>query len=119
MQLEPDERKGVDALQLVWNREDGSRIEWVSVGGRSDSQKALGFRLRTHVDTTDLDFVLADYGSVRAVGFSAAGQWGLVGWRVEATTCNVPRYLRVFVPRSDIFLVAASKPSDSKTHDLV
>ena len=34
------------------------------------------------------------------------------------TECNVPRDLRAFVSRSAMSLGTASKPSDSKTHDL-
>ena len=51
------------------------------MGGHSDSEKASGIRMRTHIQTTDLDFVLADYGTVRAGGFSAAGELGSAGWR--------------------------------------
>lgn len=86
LQLEPDERQGVDALQLVWNLQNSNSIEIASAGAQEARKESHGVRFRTHMDTIDVDYLLADFGGTNSVGIAAAGQWLEAGWRFEATT---------------------------------
>lgn len=85
LQLEPDERQGVDALQLTWTLKEPNSLEAVAVGADDANAQAFGIRYRTHAGKTDIDALVADFGLTRAVGVAAAGQWGDAGWRLEAT----------------------------------
>jgi len=87
LQLEPEERQGVDAVQFIWNF-NGHSAEVVGVGKDDDvsgNKNAWGLRYRGNFKSTDLDVMLADFGSTRSVGVAAAGQLGSAGFRVELT----------------------------------
>ena len=85
LQLEPEERRGVDAFQWIVNRGNGDMLEGVYVFGHDSNQKAGGLRYRTHLKNTDFEYVLADFGDVYAVGITSAGQLIDAGWRLEIT----------------------------------
>ena len=84
LQLEPEERVGVDAMQLIWNFDNGHSTELVSVGNHAGGD-AWGLRYRGNFRATDFDWMLADFGNTQSLGFAAAGQIANAGWRMELT----------------------------------
>ncbi len=85
LQLEPDERRGVDGVRWRWDFDDLQNLEIVGVGGHDQNQRGLGALLRAHFGNTDVDFLVADFGAVRTAGMAGAGQIGNIGWRGELT----------------------------------
>ena len=88
LQVEPEERLGVDALQLVHNFDDGSSAELVTVGHVRDTtneEASWGIRYRGNVMATDVDLMIAQFGGTKSLGVAAAGQLGNAGWRMEIT----------------------------------
>jgi hypothetical protein len=85
LQLEPDERQGVDGIELVWHQANGNSIEVAAVGARDAAQSSHGIRYRSHWNGIDIDYLLARFAQTTALGIAAAGQWSAAGWRFEAT----------------------------------
>lgn len=85
LQLEPDERKGVDAAQFRLPIGALQSLDIVAVGGHRANEQAFGLNWKKHWGAMDVDWVAADYGNVEAGGLGAAGQWRSIGFRLEAT----------------------------------
>ncbi|WP_020405232.1 hypothetical protein [Hahella ganghwensis] len=89
LQIEPDERQGIDALQLIYNFERGDSLELVAVPRHENREDAGGLRYRTSYEYTDIDLLIADYGEVTTAGVAMAGQWQDAGWKFETTHNSV------------------------------
>ena len=85
LQIETDERIGVDALQLIWNFDNGNTLEWVKLPAQSDNKARWGIRYRTRYQEVDIDLLRADFGEVDTLGLAAVGRWKNAGWGVEFT----------------------------------
>jgi hypothetical protein len=104
LQLEPEERVGVDALQLVWNFSNDRNLEWAWLPAHDQTPRMQGLRYRDHWGRSDWDFMLAEFGTVQSIGLAGAGQWGSAGWRFEVTHNRETRMDDTSVTYQDLVL---------------
>lgn len=83
IQLEREERTGVDAALLSWDYGELSRLSLVQAQQREGGSSAL--RWRSHWRGFDLALTAGRFTGDEMIGFDFAGQAGLVGMRGEIT----------------------------------
>ncbi len=83
IQLEREEREGVDAMLFTWDYGDLSRLSLVRARQRDGGSSAL--RWRSHWSGFDLALTAGRFTGDNMMGFDFAGQLGLIGLRGEVT----------------------------------
>ncbi len=110
LQLEQDERPGVDALLLNVNLAELSRLSLAYAPGHEQETRALGVRYKTSLDTQagafDAALAIGQFRNINKVALGASGAIGLIGLRGEwvlsddqnpcaphAPTCHADNYV--------------------------
>lgn len=83
LQLEPDERIGVDAL--LWDRSWGAtgRISAVHAPQHSDENAATAARAKRFFAGVDAGMMIGEFAGTSTAGVSGSGSMGGTGWRTE------------------------------------
>lgn len=92
LQLEPDERQGVDGILLRWPIDTLQTLEIAWAGQHTSDNSAYGIRWQQHWGQTDWDFLLSRFGDTEAVGVSFGSQWHGVGLQAEYTFNNIKHH---------------------------
>ncbi len=85
LQIETEERRGVDGLRFNYAINELESVEWVAVGGHNSDERGFGVLWKQHFVNTDVDLLIANFGDVDSVGVAGAGQMLDAGWRMELT----------------------------------
>lgn len=85
LQIEGDQRVGVDALNLEYSFGALSSVNAVYAPGAKDDETSVAARLRTNMAGYDLSVMLGEFREDSVVGFDFAGSIGNSGFRGEAT----------------------------------
>ncbi len=83
VQIEGDQRLGVDAINLEYTLGALSGLNIVYVPRSKDKDTSKGVRLMTNLKGYDLSFILGEFREDRVVGFDFAGNIGDSGLRGE------------------------------------
>lgn len=89
IQLERQERQGIDAALLDWDYSALSRVSLVYASQKSGDSAAL--RWRSNVQNFDLSLMAGRFRGDEVAGFDFAGQISNVGIRGEVTRSHTPR----------------------------
>ncbi|MFE8069999.1 hypothetical protein QQM79_02980 [Marinobacteraceae bacterium S3BR75-40.1] len=83
LQLEPEERLGVDAL--LWDKPWGAlgRISAVHAPQHDDDQASTAARVKRYVAGADLGLMAGEFADVSKAGLSGSGSLAGTGWRTE------------------------------------
>ena len=88
VQLEREERPGVDALLIDWNYGVLSRLSLVAAGHDEGEDSSYAIRWRSHVSQFDVSLMRGRFHKDTVTGLDFAGQLGQVGIRGEFTHSN-------------------------------
>jgi len=83
LQLEPDERVGVDAI--LWDRSWGAlgRISAVHAPKHSDGEASTAARVKRYIGGVDAGLMAGEFEDVTKLGFDGSGSVIGTGWRTE------------------------------------
>ncbi len=83
LQLEPEERIGVDAL--LWDKAWGAvgRISAVYAPQHDPDEASKAVRVRRYIAGVDVSLMAGEFAGVDKVGLSGSGSVGGIGWRSE------------------------------------
>ena len=83
LQLERDERTGVDAVLLDYNIQDLSRLSVVYAPQNQPSDSSAAVRFKSNIDVVDWSAMVGQFVDEKKLGLGFAGQTGLIGLRSE------------------------------------
>ncbi len=91
IQLERDERLGVDALNMDYSLGDTSTLSMAYAPAHQVDQRRYAARLRTNLFAIDASLMAGSFADVQKVGLGLAGQLGWVGLRSEWVVSRAAR----------------------------
>jgi len=91
LQLEREERAGVDAVTLDWNYAALSRLSLVAAGHETGDSSSYAIRWKSNLDLFDISLMGGRFRQDSIAGFDFAGQLGQMGLRGEFTHNNTER----------------------------
>jgi hypothetical protein len=84
LQLERDERIGVDAILLDYNVQDLSRLSIAYAPQHEASNTSAAMRFKSNFGVVDWSAMAGEFVDEKKLGLGLAGQAGLIGLRAEA-----------------------------------
>ena len=88
LQLERDERTGVDAVLLDYNIKDLSRLSVAYAPQHQPSDSSAAIRYKSNIDVVDWSAMTGEFVDENKLGLGFAGQAGLIGLRSEIVFSN-------------------------------
>ncbi|MFD2231807.1 hypothetical protein [Alkalimarinus sediminis] len=83
LQLERDERTGVDSVLLDYNVQDLSRLSIAYAPQHESSDSSAAIRFKSNIDVVDWSTMVGEFINEKKIGLGLAGQAGLIGLRSE------------------------------------